>query len=217
MHVLLCVDGALRVRAGTARRWTRAPGVITAPDEPHEIDAIGADVLLVFIDPESEVGAALVPVVGAHARVIAPAEHAAIDRSASPLAIMAAGGGAWTRALVAALGGPAVAAPRAIHPRVRRLLRLLPTLPADADTSLTALARAVDLSPGRLMHAFTTSIGLPLRPYLAWLRLQRAAAALSTGAALSDAAYAAGFADAAHMTRAFRKMFGTTPSALRPR
>jgi len=31
---------------------------------------------------------------------------------------------------------------------------------------------------------------------------------------LTDAAHQAGFSDAAHMTRAFRRMFGVTPSKL---
>ncbi len=88
-------------------------------------------------------------------------------------------------------------------------------MPADGDKSLNALASAVGLSPGRLMHAFTTSIGVPIRPYLAWLKLQRAAAAITTGTPLSQAAHAAGFADAAHMSRTFRRMFGISPSLLR--
>jgi AraC-like DNA-binding protein len=66
------------------------------------------------------------------------------------------------------------------------------------------------------MHVFTESIGVPLRAYLLWCKLQRAAAGVATGLPLSQAAAAAGFADAAHMTRAFRRMFGMTPSALRP-
>jgi transcriptional regulator GlxA family with amidase domain len=66
------------------------------------------------------------------------------------------------------------------------------------------------------MHAFTESVGIPLRPYLAWLKLQRAAAGVAAGRQLAQVAVSAGFADAAHMTRAFRRMFGTAPSALRP-
>ncbi len=66
------------------------------------------------------------------------------------------------------------------------------------------------------MHAFTSSIGIPLRPYLGWLRLQRAAGAIVSNQPLADAAQAAGFADAAHMTRTFQRMFGIPPSALRP-
>jgi AraC-like DNA-binding protein len=66
------------------------------------------------------------------------------------------------------------------------------------------------------MHAFTESVGIPLRPYLAWLKLQRAAAAIVSGSSLAEAAHGAGFADAAHMTRSFKRMFGVKPSELRP-
>ena len=61
-----------------------------------------------------------------------------------------------------------------------------------------------------------TSSWLPVRPYLAWLRLQRAAAAIVAGTPLATAALDAGFADAAHMSRTFRRMLGMAPSMLRP-
>jgi AraC-like DNA-binding protein len=217
MHVVIATTAELRVRAGSAKRWTRAPGLVTAPDVAHEIDGTGGEVLLVFVDPESDVGAALRPTITAAYRVLTATERDAIDATRSPLEIMTAGGVAWAAALVSALGGAPTSTRRTLHPRVRRLLGILRELPVDGDASLEALARAVGLSPGRLMHAFTDSIGIPLRPYLAWLRLQRAAVAVTSGAALSDAAHAAGFADAAHMTRTFRRMFGTPPSALAPR
>jgi AraC-like DNA-binding protein len=67
------------------------------------------------------------------------------------------------------------------------------------------------------MHAFTATVGIPLRPYLRWLKLERAGVAIAAGAPLGEAAHAAGFADAAHMTRTFRRMFGVTPSELRRR
>jgi AraC-like DNA-binding protein len=130
------------------------------------------------------------------------------------MAIMRGGGAAWTANVVAVVAGVRPAEPRRIHPRVRKLLRELRELPPEADVSLEALAVRVGLSPGRLMHAFTTSIGTPLRPYLAWLRLQRAAAAIVAGAPLGEAAHGAGFADAAHMSRTFRRMLGVTPSSL---
>jgi AraC-like DNA-binding protein len=85
----------------------------------------------------------------------------------------------------------------------------------ESDASLAHLADTVGLSQGRLMHAFTESIGIPLRPYLQWLKLQRAAAAIVRGASLARAAQDAGFADAAHMSRTFRRMLGASPSELR--
>jgi AraC-like DNA-binding protein len=113
----------------------------------------------------------------------------------------------------AALDAPA-AGPARKHPAVARVLRHLEGAAPDADVSLAALAAVADMSPGRLMHAFTEHVGLPLRPYVRWLRLRRAAAALLGGASTAEAAHASGFADAAHMTRTFRAMFGVTPTEL---
>jgi AraC-like DNA-binding protein len=92
------------------------------------------------------------------------------------------------------------------------VLRQLPErLADDAAVSLEALADSVRLSPSRFLHLFTTSLGVPLRPYVLWLRLQRGARELALGKSVADAAHAAGFADAAHFTRTFRRTMGATP------
>jgi AraC-like DNA-binding protein len=65
------------------------------------------------------------------------------------------------------------------------------------------------------MHVFTESIGIPLRPYLAWLRVQRSACAILAGASVTEAAHMAGFADCPHMSRTFKRRLGFPPSALR--
>jgi AraC-like DNA-binding protein len=212
MHLLLA-DRGLRVR--TTGGWIEAAGVLTAPDVAHEIDATGTDVLLVFIDPESDVGEALRPTIAGPVRTVSDDERDAL-READPLQLMQGGGTAWTARVVEVLGGAQLPPRPPLHPKVKKLLRSLRAMDADADTSLPALAAAVELSPGRLMHAFSESIGLPLRPYLAWLRLQRAAALIVGGAPLAQAAVDAGFSDAAHMTRTFRKMLGMPPSMLMP-
>ena len=98
---------------------------------------------------------------------------------------------------------------------VRKLLARLRKSGLEDDMSLEGLADAVGLSPGRLMHVFTQSVGIPLRPYLAWLRVQRSACAILAGASVTDAAHLAGFADAAHMSRTFKRKLGLPPSALR--
>ena len=82
------------------------------------------------------------------------------------------------------------------------------------DLSLKTLAGIAGLSPSRFMHAFTESVGVPVRPYILWLRLQRAACDLTDGASVTSAAHRAGFSDAAHLTRTFRRMLGATPSDL---
>jgi len=54
----------------------------------------------------------------------------------------------------------------------------------------------------------------PQRPYILWLRLQRAAGDMTDGASVTSAAHRAGFSDSAHLTRTFRRMLGATPSDL---
>jgi AraC-like DNA-binding protein len=214
MHVVIAARGALRVRAGKAA-WQSAAGVVTAPDVLHAIESLDAEVLLVFVDPESDVGRALQATLEGPLRLIERGAADALAADADPMAIVQQGGVAWTARAVDVLGGRAPPHRRLVHPGVRRALAQLRALPVGGDVSLEALAGAARLSPGRFMHAFTESIGVPLRPYVAWLKLQRATAAIAGGVSLGHAAAAAGFADAAHMSRTFRGMFGVSPSALR--
>lgn len=223
MHLIACMEGTLRVRSLAAGAREPAPfregaGVLTGPDVRHEIDASGAEVLMVFFDPESAVGRSLRAVLPEEGLCILPRETCApLLADVLPERLMLAEGARFTARLVEALGGRAVSPLPVVHPRVRALLRHLARAPHDTDLTLEALARVVALSPSRLMHVFTRSIGVPLRPYLAWLRTQRAAHAIVSGASLSAAAQRAGFADAAHMTRTFRATFGVSPSTLQKR
>lgn len=213
MHVVLAIEGRLRVRLGD--RTIEHAGVLTAPDVPHAIDADGLEILLVFVDPESTVGAALRP--DEDVRAIDEDVRDRLVAGADPLRLMTTEGDAWSREVARALGHDVPAARRPVHPRVRRVLSHLRTRDERDDASLEALAELAGLSPSRLMHAFTESVGIPLRPYLAWLKLQRAASGIVSGLPLAHAAQAAGFADTAHMSRSFRRMLGMPPSALRGR
>jgi AraC-like DNA-binding protein len=104
------------------------------------------------------------------------------------------------------------------HPRVNRVLRSIPDrLARDNDVSLKTLADIAGLSPSRFMHVFTASVGMPLRPYILNLRLERACRELAAGGSVTFAACVAGFSDAAHLTRTFQRILGTTPSQLFPR
>jgi AraC-like DNA-binding protein len=212
MHLVVSHDGLIRVEVGGELH--HVPGVVTAPDTKHALDARGSEVTLVFLDPESDAGERLRATFEGPARLLTARERDRIVGDKATEATRLQGGTPWTDVILRALGAEP-APKRRVHPRVRKLLRHLSALPASADTSLEALATEVGLSPGRLMHVFTESVGIPLRPYLGWLRLQRAAAAIVCGVPLSQAAAMAGFVDAAHMTRSFRAMFGATPSSLR--
>jgi AraC-like DNA-binding protein len=214
MHVVIATRGSLSCRVHPETEFVESAGIITAPDVAHEIKTHGAEVLLVFIDPESRAGATLCAGFEGAARRITEQERGAIDTSLDPRAIMTGGGVAWTASVLEALGVEAPMRSATLHRSVRKALALVRDASPDAELSLSELAKNVGLSESRLMHAFTESVGIPLRPYLAWLRVQRAVVAIARGAPLSESAQHAGFADAPHMTRTFRKMLGLTPSEI---
>ena len=53
------------------------------------------------------------------------------------------------------------------------------------------------------------------RPYVLWLRIECALARYVAGKTLTEASHAAGFADSAHLSRTFKRMFGVAPASFR--
>jgi len=208
VQLVLALRETLRVRERARQTWQRCGGVLIRPDVAHEVDARNTDVLIAFVDPESELGTALLDRIAGEvatlsSRVVAEWRSTLGD----PATLHAARVEPWLKTEL--LGN--VRSPR-LDPRVKRALRVIrDQLAEPGDVSLARLARNVGLSPSRLMHLFTTSVGVPLRPYVLWLRIQRAAGELATGRSATEAAHAAGFSDAAHLTRTFRRMLGATP------
>jgi AraC-like DNA-binding protein len=214
VQLIVTLHGDMRVRGRPGKRWTKCGAALVRPDAVHEIDAPGGTIVIGFIDAESEIGAALIE------RITGDIAHVPVHEVARWRAMLGTTPNKqtverWlTRCLVRGKGVVT------IHPGVRRVLSHLRQQQGSLDdSSLTALARIAGLSPSRFMHVFTESVGVPVRPYVLWLRLQRAACDLTNGATVTSAAHAAGFSDAAHLTRTFRRMLGTTPTeiALRSR
>jgi hypothetical protein len=143
MHLVLARTGTLRVRGGAERSWRSCAGVLTAPDAAHAVDARGAEVLLVFVDPESEAGRTLRAAVPGDLLELSPAQR---DRLAGtgPAEIMGPAGPAFCSRVLEALGAPS-APPRPVHPRVRRLLRHLASMPPRGAVPVEELARAAGL------------------------------------------------------------------------
>jgi len=119
---------------------------------------------------------------------------------------------ATARSLVNVLG-------EGIEPSVvtdERILRAAAYIGANLASALTLddVASHVFLSPSRLRHLFAEQTGMALPPYILWRRFLRIWDLMMSGESLSTAAHAAGFADAAHLTRTSRRMFGFAPSAM---
>ena len=86
----------------------------------------------------------------------------------------------------------------------------------DRMVRVEDVAAEVDLHPGYLARVFRAHIGMPLGSYARELRLERAAADLSsTDDRILDIALAAGFTDQSHLTRLFRRRYGVTPAQYR--
>lgn len=70
------------------------------------------------------------------------------------------------------------------------------------------------LSESRLSHLFKKEIGIPVRKYILWCRLQQAIRHFLQGHTLTQAAHLAGFSDVSHFTRTFASTFGMSPSQI---
>lgn len=117
------------------------------------------------------------------------------------------------RSLIVRLAGKGVRAHPA-DPRIAKLIAWLAPRLAGA-IRLREAAAFIGLSSGRARHLFVQQTGIPFRRYLLWLRLMHAVEIYAGGAALTVAARGAGFADPAHLSRTFRRMFGIPAASLR--
>jgi AraC family transcriptional regulator len=86
--------------------------------------------------------------------------------------------------------------------------------PAEPHT-IAALAADANVHPVHLSRTFRARFGMTAGEYLHRLRVAFVMRELARGHALSEVAYAAGFADQSHMTRVCRAMTGATPGELR--
>jgi AraC-like DNA-binding protein len=100
-----------------------------------------------------------------------------------------------------------------IDERIRKVMRLLEEK-KDDTLKVEELAAEVSLTPGSLTHLFKKQVGIPIRKYILWTRILLALFKVFETKDLREAALYAGFSDAPHFDRTFRKMFGLYPSSI---
>lgn len=195
--------------------WRHARGIVVRPDAVHSFDCNGAFGAMLFVDPESTEGVWLQNHL-AHDITIVPDTRLAASvlelRTFTTEPFAALEIGALIRHCVhALLPGPPPA--RRLDPRVTKVLAKMQTSD-DLRVPLDTAAEMAFLSPSRFAHLFKEQVGLPFSRYMLWRKLTRAMVAIASERTISDAAHAAGFADAAHLTRTFYQMVGMAPSVL---
>jgi AraC-like DNA-binding protein len=209
-------ERGIRFRPGDDEPWTEYGGAIIPSRQPHSMDAtsVSANVVL-FVEPETREGRAIAErhLQGGIAEIpdalladLAPALFAGWHERRAPAIIDAA-----TRIVRALTGGtePSVVS----DPRILRAVAYV-RAHLDAPLTLETVAEEACLSPSRFRHLFVEQTGMALRPYILWRRFLRVWELVSAGESLSAAAHAAGFADAAHLSRTSRSMFGFPPSVM---
>ena len=209
VQLIMAMRGTLLIRGNFDDQWMRCGAALVRPDAAHEVDARDTNVLIGFVDSESELGAALSEHIEGGIFCVSES-HVARWRATLGKMPTEARVERWVRTELLRRRRPV-----RIHPGVSRVLKhLREELGTCDDFSLKTLAAISGLSKSRFMHVFTESTGVALRPYILWLRLQRACCELMAGASVTAAAHSAGFSDAAHLTRTFRRMLGMTPTEL---
>jgi AraC-like DNA-binding protein len=208
-QVVLASTTPIRVVSSIDR--AEAPAFVIPPDVAHAFETASSQVDILYVAPETRAGRCLAASLSSSQRVsdwivaahplLSVGLQATIDwREARRRA---------SQALDLLIG--TAAAPRPWPPAIRRVVAMLPDR-LDTELRFSALARELGLSESRLAHLVTEHLGIPFRPYVLWLRLQRVASELARGRSITAAAHGAGFADGPHLTRAFRRMFGIAPS-----
>lgn len=215
VQVTIALSGRIEIDSPTQQ--TSGVAIAVAPDASHAFKGTGL-VAHLFVAPDGLVGRQLRRLFAARAIETISAEQLGdlpirLQKSFHERRHRDHELRALSQALIARLAGEGIQVERPDA----RITKLIPWLTERLDQALTLgdVAARVGLSPGRTRHLFVQQTGLPFRTYLLWLRLERAVALFAGGASLTEAAHGAGFADSAHLSRTFRRMFGIAAASLR--
>lgn len=208
------LDGPFRLRRGGGR-WRGYDAAVVPADVPHQLDGGWGNLLLLYFEPETAQSTSWLPHARDAIRALDPSTAEELRHSVGELARSAPEDLRHSSVLRGILypGIPARCAATSPDARIVAAVEVLRTKP-EARRALREVARSVGLSASRFRHVFRGEIGMSAQSYVVWLRLYDACAELARGGSLSDASYRAGFSDAAHFTRTFRRTFGLAPSQL---
>ena len=217
LQIAVALDGVCRFREQVDGSWSEYRGAIVRSHRPHQFEVEGATMAQLFIEPETVEGRRLrdrfvdgiSPLPDAPTRAMARLLGDALHRRAPADQMVAAARAATL--LLAGAAAPATLSDGRIDQAIAHIRSCI-----DAPIKLGEAAAAASLSPGRFRHLFVAQTGTSFRAYLLWTRLNVAIQFAMAGRSWTEAAHAAGFADSAHLTRTFRRMFGMNPAALVP-
>lgn len=218
LQIALALDGTCMFRSQADGTWSEFKGAIVRSHRKHQFEAEGAMMAQLFIEPETAPGRLLrerfandiSPLPEAQRLAMTKILGDALRARAKADEMIAAARTATL--LLAGVADPIAKGDERIDKAIAYIRSHI-----DAPITLGDAAAAATLSPGRFRHLFVTHTGTSFRAYVLWTRLNVAIQYSMAGQSWTEAAHAAGFADSAHLTRTFRRMFGMNPAALVPR
>ena len=215
-QISLPFDGPALFRSEAGGGWTEFSAAFVASERPHEMELQDVAIAQLFVEPETAEGRALGRRFGDVDIAALPeserARMVAMLRTAYDSASTDAEMVATARSAVGLLAAAPTAA-TALDARVAKALELI-RASIRGPISLADAAGAASLSPGRFRHLFVQETGVAFRSYVLWLRLNVAIERSMAGGSWTEAAHEAGFADSAHLSRTFKRMFGINPATL---
>jgi AraC-like DNA-binding protein len=122
-------------------------------------------------------------------------------------------GTAAAQAVLARARGRAAGQASRIDARLAPLLDALLQAPGG-ESGIAPWAARAGLSVSRFQHLFKAQTEVPFRRFRLWARMRQVVQAVAAGHSMTQAALDAGFASSAHLSTAFRDMFGLSLSQL---
>lgn len=218
LQIALALDGVCLFRHQADGAWSEFRGAIVRPHRHHQFEAEGATMAHLFIEPETIEGRWLRERFVDNISALPEAERLAMTsllgealRSNANADEMIASARAATL-LLTGMGVPHFNGDARVDKAIVFIRAHI-----HATIKLDDAAAAAALSPGRFRHLFVAETGASFRAYVRWTRLNVAIQFAMAGDSWTAAAHASGFADSAHLTRTFKRMFGMNPAALVPR
>lgn len=215
MQLVVASAGNHKVRGTDHEAWTTYSIAAIATRQPHSLDVTASDYgAVIFVEPETREGRAIAQHCAAGITEVGTAALRAIadDMFHAWLHERKDETVASARRLVTTLGA-GVDRAEVTDPRIMSAIVYI-NQHLDRAITLDEVASYACLSPGRFRHVFAEQTGMGLRPYILWRRFLLVWDLLMKGGTLSEAAHAAGFADAAHLSRTSVKAFGFAPSGI---
>ena len=202
-------------RTSERDEWARYGGAMIPSRQPHSMDASGVPANgVIFVEPETREGRVL------HERYLGGGITGMSTESFAQTGRLfdawRAGNRETLVAACTALINTLTGGVEPGEPSDERVLRAIAYINSHLDGKLTLedVAEAAILSPSRFRHLFVEETGMALRPYILWRRFLKVWELAAQGVSFSSAAHQAGFADAAHLSRTSKRMFGIAPTTL---